>query len=364
MVEPALLASFRRVLHSGRYVLGPEVESFERAWAEYCGTVHCVGVASGLAALALMLAAPGIGEGDEVIVAANTYIATVLAVSRVGATPVFVEPDPATRNLDPAAAERAITPKTRAILSVDLYGHPAPYPELASLAARRNLLFFSDAAQSHGARVRGRPIASWCHAAAFSFYPSKNLGALGEAGAVVTSDPQLAEKIAALRNYGSRSRYVHDLVGSNERMDPLQAAFLMDKLPHLDALNARRREVARKYLDLLRGTPGLGLPPDPGPGDAEPSWHLFAATHPRRDALIAHLAGRGIDALVHYPVPPHLSGAYAGMGLGRGAFPAAEKLADEVVSLPCCPFMDDGMVGRVVEAVREFAGGDRGGEGS
>jgi dTDP-4-amino-4,6-dideoxygalactose transaminase len=355
MVGAQLRESFDRVLYSGRYVLSDEVTLFEERWAAFCGARYCVGVGSGLAALHLILIASDIGVGDEVLVASNTYIATVLAVSQAGATPVFVEPDQRTRNIDPARIEAAITPRTKAILSVDLYGNPVDYAALASIAQRHGFLFFSDAAQSHGAKRDGHVVGSaalGCHATAFSFYPSKNLGAIGEAGAVVTDDVALADRIRALRNYGSRARYHNDEKGVNERMDVLQAAFLTAKLPHLMELNKRRTKTAESYLQGLADLDWLELPAVEE--NVEPSWHLFVVSCVDRDGLQRHLASLQIDSMVHYPIPPHLSEAYSDMKLGKGSLPIAEKLADSVLSIPICPFLRDDQVEAVIRGVRSF----------
>jgi dTDP-3-amino-3,4,6-trideoxy-alpha-D-glucose transaminase len=329
-----------RVLDSGRYVLGPEVEAFEREFAAHCGARHCVGVASGLDALTLLLRALGIGEGDEVIVPSNTYIATWLAVSAAGARPVPTEPDPGTYNLDAERAAAAVTARTRAILAVHLYGRRADMRALAEVAGRHGLHLLADAAQAHGVRHDGYP-------SAFSFYPTKNLGALGDAGAVVTDDGALADKIRVLGNYGSREKYFHETRGVNSRMDPIQAAVLRVKLRRLDAWNQRRREIAARYLDILEGIPGLVLPRAAPASDAV--WHVFPVLHPERDWLARQLEQAGVGTLIHYPVPPHLSGAYRDAGFRRGDFPIAEQIAREELSLPLHPHL-------TAEQVEEVAG--------
>lgn len=325
-----------RVLDSGWYILGPEVEAFEGAYAHYCGAAHCVSVANGLDALVLALRAMEVGPGDEVIVPSNTYIATWLAVSQCGATPVPVEPDEATYNIDPARIEAAITPRTKAILPVHLYGQPADLDPILDLARGHGLKVLEDAAQAHGARYKGRRIGAQGDAVAWSFYPGKNLGALGDAGAVTTDDPALADRIRLLRNYGSRVKYVHEARGVNSRLDPLQAAVLRVKLDHLDAWNTRRKQLAAAYLEGLAGT-GLRLPQ--APTWADPVWHLFVVRSPRRDVLQAEMISAGVGTLIHYPIPPHRQAAYADLGYAAGAFPLAERMAGEVLSLPMGPHL-------------------------
>ncbi|HYF59421.1 MAG TPA: DegT/DnrJ/EryC1/StrS family aminotransferase [Burkholderiaceae bacterium] len=339
-----------RVLASGHYIGGPEVERFEADWAAYCGARHCVGVGNGLDALRLALEALEVGPGDEVIVPAHTFVATWLAVAQVGATPVPVEPDEGTFNIDAARVEAAIGPRTRAILPVHLYGQPADLDPLLALAARHRLAVVEDAAQAQGARHRGRRIGAQGHAVCWSFYPGKNLGALGDAGAVTTDDPALAERIRMLGNYGSRTKYVHELRGINSRIDPVQAAVLGVKLRHLDDWNARRARIAAAYLESLGGG-ALRLPAVPD--WARPAWHLFVVRHPERDALRERLAERGIGTLIHYPVPPHRQRAFESMaGL---SLPLAESMAAQVLSLPIGPQMTDEQVSAVIEAVRAEA---------
>src|SRR5262245_42282727 len=346
-------AAYRRVAASGWYILGPELEDFERAFASYCGAKHCIGVGNGLDALHIALRACGIGTGDEVIVPSHTFIATWLAVTYAGAMPVAVEPDPRTYNIDPAAIERAITPRTRAIVPVHLYGQTAAMDQINAIAARHRLTVIEDAAQAHGATDRGRKAGTLGRAAAFSFYPAKNLGALGDGGAVITDDDALAGALGMLRNYGSPVKYHHDIAGFNTRLDPLQAALLGVKLGKLDVWNERRQRVARAYLDALRGVPELILPAVAA--HAVPVWHLFVVRHPRRDALQQHLERRGIGTMIHYPVPPHLSGAYAALGARPGAFPIAEEIAATALSLPMGPHLTDEQVQAVIDGVRDFA---------
>ena len=342
-----LEAAWQRVLGSGRFVLGAECEAFEREFAQLCGAGHCVGVSNGLDALRLVLEGYGIGAGDEVIVPSHTFVATWLGVAQTGATPVPVEVDLDTYNLDPERVEAAIGPRTRAIVAVHLYGQPADMDPLAELAAAHGLRLVEDAAQAHGASYRGRRAGSLADAAAFSFYPGKNLGALGDAGAVVTDDAELAARLALLRNYGSPERYRHELPGWNARLDELQAALLRAKLVRLEDWNERRRRLAARYLAELEG-PILPRVPD----WADPVWHLFAVLSPARDELQARLAQAGVETLIHYPVPPHLSGAFAGLGHSPGSLPIAERIAREQLSLPMGPHVTDEQAEQVIAAVR------------
>ena len=343
-------AAWQRVADSGWYLLGRELEAFESEYAAFCGTRHCVGVANGLDALHLALRACGVGPGDEVVVPSNTYIATWLAVSQTGATPVPVEPDPATFNLDPARLEAALTPRTRAVMPVHLYGQPADMDPILELARRHGLKVIEDNAQAQGARYKGRRTGGLGDAAGNSFYPGKNLGAFGDAGAVTTNDPDLADRVRVLRNYGSRKKYHNEVAGVNSRLDELQAAVLRAKLPVLDAWNARRQRHAQFYREQLHDLPGLTLPGVPVWADAV--WHQFVIRHPRRDALQQKLAEAGIGTLIHYPIPPHLSGAYAGQGWNPGAFPVAEQLAATVLSLPLGPHLTSDQATFVVQGLR------------
>jgi len=342
-------AAYFRFMRSAWYVLGQEVEAFEREFADYCGVKHCVGVGNGLEALHLTLRAYGIGANDEVIVPSNTYIATWLAVSYVGATPVPVEPDTKTFNLDPDRIEAAITRRTKAIMPVHLYGQPADMDPIMTIARKHKLKVIEDNAQAQGARYKGRRTGSLGDAAGNSFYPGKNLGAYGEAGAVTTNDKELADKIRILRNYGSQKKYYNEVKGYNSRLDELQAAFLRVKLNKLDEWNERRRKAAVFYLAELDGKPDLRLPFVPE--WAEPIWHLFVVRHPKRDGLQQKLTKADIGTLIHYPVPPHLSGAYADGKWKRGDFPIAEELADTVLSLPMGPHLSkmqmDSVVGEI-----------------
>jgi dTDP-4-amino-4,6-dideoxygalactose transaminase len=344
--------AYFRFMGSAWFVLGGEVEAFEQEFAAYCGVKHCVGVGNGLEALHLILRAWGIGPGHEVIVPSNTYIATWLAVSYAGAVPVPVEPDEQTCNIAPARIEAAITPRTRAIIPVHLYGQPADMDPIMEIAARRGLKVLEDNAQAQGARYKGRRTGSLGHAAGNSFYPGKNLGAYGDAGAVTTDDPDLASRVRLLRNYGSRVKYHNDVKGFNSRLDELQAAFLRVKLRRLDQWNQRRGKVALRYCRELSGLDGLTLPSVPP--WAEPAWHLFVVRHPERDALQKALTAAEIGTLIHYPVPPHLSGAYANEYRGQGAFPAAEAMSNTVLSLPMGPHLSDEAVDCVVRRMAAF----------
>jgi dTDP-4-amino-4,6-dideoxygalactose transaminase len=346
----ALDGAFKRVLDSGHLILGGEVDRFEQEFAAYCSAEQAIGVGNGLDALYLILKGMGIGPGDEVVVPSNTFIATWLAVSYVGAKPVPVEPDSATYNIDPALIEAAITPRTRAIIAVHLYGQPADMDPINQVAKRHGLKVIEDAAQAHGARYKGRRVGGLGDAAAFSFYPGKNLGALGDGGAIVTRDAALAEQIRMLRNYGSRTKYHHELKGMNSRLDELQAAFLREKLTLLDGWNSQRRALADRYIAALDGH-HLVLPHVPE--WAEPVWHLFVVRARDRSALQAALAERGVGTMIHYPIAPHRQPAYAEMALEEGALPLAEAIHREVLSLPLWPQMGKDVAGRVIDAVND-----------
>jgi dTDP-4-amino-4,6-dideoxygalactose transaminase len=331
-------AAYRRVMESGRYILGSEVEAFEVEFAAYCEAKYCIGVANGLEALHLIVRAFGIGPGDEVIVPSNTYIATWLAVSYAGATPVPVEPDIRTCNLDPARIEAAVTARTKAIMPVHLYGQPADMDPIKAVAGKYGLKVIEDAAQAHGARYKGQRAGSLGDAAGFSFYPGKNLGAFGDGGSVTTSDPELAECIRVLRNYGSRVKYHNEVAGFNSRLDELQAALLRVKLTRLDEWNERRLQRATQYLRYLAWFPDLVLPYVPE--WAAPVWHLFVVRHPQRDALQQALNVGGIGTMIHYPIPPHLQPAYAELNYRTEMLPIAEDMAKQVLSLPMGPHMN------------------------
>lgn len=338
-----------RVLQSGTYIMGNEVSGFEREFANYCEVSECISVGNGLDALHLILRACDIGPGDEVIVPSNTFIATWLAVSYAGATPVPVEPDSATYNLDPARVEAAITERTRAIIAVHLYGQPADMEAINAVADRHGLLVFEDAAQAHGARCRGKRVGGLSRAAAFSFYPGKNLGALGDGGAVTTNDSQLADKVRILRNYGSRIKYHNEVKGFNTRLDELQAAFLREKLKSLDQWNAKRRAIAEIYRSELRGVSDIVLPFVPD--WAEHVWHLFVLRSRRREDYLGQLEADGIGTSIHYPIPPHLQPAYREMKFKDGDFLVAESLAKEVFSIPIGPTLDHDGVSEVLRGL-------------
>ena len=345
----AIRAATDRVLQSGWYILGQEVSAFEQAFARYCGTRHCIGVASGLDALTLVLDAWAFDPGSEVIVPSNAYVASVLSVTRAGLIPVFVEPDLHTHLLDPARIEAAIGSRTKAILPVHLYGRCCDMTSINAVAQRHGLLVLEDAAQAHGAAHDGRRAGNSGHAAGWSFYPSKNLGALGDAGAITTNDDALADRLRALRNYGSAQKYVNDYAGYNSRLDELQAAILLAKLPALDAENRRRRALAAQYLTGI-DNPDVTLPPaDQTDQDV---WHLFVIRHPRRDALREHLRQRGIGTDVHYPIPPHHQRAY--VQFAHLSLPVSEQLHREVVSLPLNPALTDEEVAYIIEVVNRY----------
>jgi len=329
-LESAVLASLR----SGWYIGGQDVEAFEEEFATFTGTRHCIGIANGLDALRLALVAMGIGVGDEVIVPANTFIATWLAVSQSGATPIPVESLESTYNLDPSRIDAAITPRTKAILPVHLYGQPADLDPILALARKHGLRVLEDAAQAHGACYKGKRIGGHGDVVAWSFYPSKNLGALGDAGAVTTNDQELADRVRVLRNYGSRVKYMNEVKGCNSRLDPVQAAVLRVKLKHLDEWNARRAAIAARYTAELADA-GLVLPTVPA--WAEPVWHLYVVQHAKRNELQKALLEAGIGTQIHYPIPPHLQEAYRDAGYAAGRFPIAESMANRLLSLPMGP---------------------------
>jgi dTDP-4-amino-4,6-dideoxygalactose transaminase len=353
-LKPELDAAYARVMESGWFVLGKEVEAFEAEYAAFCGTRHCVGLGNGLEALEFVLRAWDLGPGEEVIVPSNTYIATWLAVTAVGATVVPVEPTPDGPNIDPERIAEAITPRTRAIMPVHLYGEPADMDAIMALAAKHGLKVVEDVAQAQGSRVRGRRAGSLGDAGAHSFFPTKNIGAFGDGGAVTTDDPALADRLRVLRNYGSRVKYVNIERGYNSRLDELQAALLRVKLTVLDAWNDRRRRIAARYDDKLAGIAGLGLPR--APQWAEPVWHLYVVRTPRRAELVKALDQAGIGSLIHYPIPPHLQQAYADLGQGRDTYPLAEKLADTVLSLPMGPHLPESAVDEIAQVVRKALG--------
>jgi dTDP-4-amino-4,6-dideoxygalactose transaminase len=342
--------AYQKVMQSGWYILDEEVKAFEQEYATYIGAKHCIGVGNGLEALQLILMGYGIGTGDAVIVPANTYIASWLAVSYTGALPIPVEPDPATYNIDPLRIERAITTNTKAIMPVHLYGQPVEMEAIWQIAEKYGLRVIEDAAQAHGGQFGDRKAGNLGDAAGFSFYPSKNLGAFGDAGAVVTNDESLADKIRILRNYGSRKKYYNEVKGHNSRLDPLQAAFLRVKLRHLEEWNSRRKTIAEHYIEGLNKVPNLGLPYVPP--DVVPVWHVFVISHPERDRLQEHLKEQGIGTLVHYPTPPHLSGAYQELGYQTGNFPITENLAGTFLSIPIGPHLNIEDANSIIEKIR------------
>lgn len=339
-----------RVVNSGWYLLATECEGFEKEFADFCQARHAIGVANGLDALTLSLRALDIGPGDEVIVPSNTFVATWLAVSHVGATPVPVEPVEATFNMDPSRIEDAITPRTRAIIPVHLYGQPADLDPILAIARQRGLRVIEDAAQAHGARYRGRRIGAHGDAVCWSFYPGKNLGALGDGGAVTTDDAEVAARLRVLRNYGSKVKYHHEELGVNSRLDEIQAAILRVKLPALEAGNLHRSRIAATYAEGLRGV-AVGLPT--ALPCVDPVWHLYVIRHPMRDELARRLSAAGIATVIHYPVSPHLQPAYAHLGRQRGSLPLAERLQSEVLSLPIGPSQSDAATQTVIARLSE-----------
>ncbi|MCC6830677.1 MAG: DegT/DnrJ/EryC1/StrS family aminotransferase [Thermoleophilia bacterium] len=352
-IAPEIAGCWEGTLERGDFILGGAVAAFEREFAAYCGVGHAVGVDSGTSALELALRAVGVGPGDEVITAANTFIATAFAISHCGATPVLVDVEPDTLNMDPALVEAAVTPRTRAILPVHLYGQPADMDALAAVAGAHGLAIVEDACQAHGARHRGRRTGGLGHAAAFSFYPGKNLGAYGDAGAVVTDDAEVAAALRKLRNYGQERKHHHEHVGFNRRLDTLQAAVLSVKLRHLDAWNAGRRRVAARYGEVL-GDAAVGLPS--ARDGLEHVWHLYVIRLDDRDGLASALAEDGIATGIHYPVPIHLQPAYAELGAGPGSFPVTEAAAGRILSLPVYAELTDATVEEIGARVAAFAG--------
>lgn len=344
-------AAITRVLESGWYILGSEVQAFEEEYASYCGAKHAIAVANGLDALHLSLRALGVGDGDEVIVPSNTFIATWFAVSQCGAIPIPVEPELDTYNIDPGRIESAISTRTKVILPVHLYGQPANLSSIIPIAKANGLAVLEDAAQAHGAEHFGRKIGADGDLVSWSFYPGKNLGAFGDAGAVTTNDDDLAEKLRTLRNYGSKSKYVNDIKGYNSRLDPIQAAALRVKLTYLDEWNNRRKMIAAEYLSGLSGSsyilPGV-------PEWSNPAWHLFVIRHPRRDELINAMERIGISCLVHYPIPPHRQKAFADHAPLDGSLPIASALADSMLSLPIGPHLPIEDAKKVVDVLLDF----------
>ena len=348
--QDAIRAAMERVVESGWYILGQEVAAFEQAFAQYCQTRHCIGVANGLEALTLVLQAWNFPPGSEVVVPSNTYIASVLSITQAGLVPVFVEPDPRTYLLDPTRIEVALTPHTKAILPVHLYGRSCDMTAINAIAQQHGLMVVEDAAQAHGSVCDGRRAGNLGHAAGWSFYPSKNLGALGDAGAITTNDDALADRLRALRNYGSARKYVNDYVGYNSRLDELQAAILSAKLPALDAENQRRRALARLYLTGITN-PDVVLPP--ADQVDQNVWHLFVVRHPRREEFRAYLLDKGIATDVHYPIPPHHQRAYA--QFAHLSLPISEQLHREVVSLPLNPTLTDEEIAYIIDTINSMS---------
>ena len=355
-LKAELDAAWFRVMDSGWYLLGKELEAFEAEFASYCGAKYCIGVGNGLDALHIILRAMKIGPGDEVIVPSNTFIATWLAVSYAGATPVAVEPDPMTCNIDPNRIEAAITKRTKAIMPVHLYGQPADMDAINEIALRHDLKVVEDNAQAQGARYKGRRTGGLADAAGNSFYPGKNLGAFGDAGAVTTNDAVLADKVRTLRNYGSKKKYYYEERGFNSRIEEIQAAFLRVKLAKLDEWNTRRKQIAALYLDCLKTLPGIQLPVVCD--WADPVWHLFALRHESRDVLQQRLAERGIGTQIHYPVPPHMSAAYADCAHSPGSLPISEQMGRTLLSLPIGPHVSMEQAGYVADSLRTAVGVD------
>lgn len=346
-----------RSLSSGWLIGGPEVEQFEFEYAAYCGTAHAIGVANGLDALHLALRAMDVGPGDEVIVPSHTFIATWLAVSQCGATPIPVEPDEDTFNINPELIEAAITPRTKVILPVHLYGQPADIDPILAIARKYGLRVLEDGAQAHGARYKGQRLGGHGDAVAWSFYPGKNLGALGDGGAVTTNDSMIADRLRVLRNYGSRTKYVNEIQGYNSRLDPLQAAVLGVKLKYLDEWNNRRKIIAEQYLQNLKNLANTNLILPKVPDWADPVWHLFVVRCPQRDLLQKYLTGNKIGTLIHYPIPPHKQKAYSKLGLyinSNDNFPIASRMANCVLSLPIGPQININNINCIIESIEDY----------
>lgn len=348
-IRTQLDEAYSRVMNAGWFIMGSELDAFESEFAAYCEVKHCIGVANGLEALHLLLRAYDIGNGDEVIVPSNTFIATWLAVSQCGAMPVPVEPDVKTHNIDPSRITAAITSSTRAIIAVHLYGQPADMDLINEIASKHGLIVIEDAAQAQGARYKSRRVGSLGDAAGTSFYPGKNLGALGDGGAVLTNDDSIASKVRLLRNYGSTTKYQHDSLGYNSRLDELQAAFLRVKLKLLDLWNDRRREIAANFSELLKDSESE-MPFVPN--YAEPVWHLYVIRSKQRDALKSYLEQHGVSTVIHYPIPPHLQICYA--NFQHNKLSLAEELADEVLSLPISPAMAIDEVEYIAKLIKNF----------
>jgi dTDP-4-amino-4,6-dideoxygalactose transaminase len=348
-LKPEIDAAIARVLSKGHFILGEEVDAFEKQFAAVCGARHAIGANSGTTALMLGLLAMGVGPGDEVVTVAHTFIATAEAISLIGATPVFVDVEPTRSLMDPAKLEAAITPRTKAIIPVHIYGHPADMDAICEVARRHGLLVLEDACQAHGALYNGRPAGSFGQAACFSFYPSKNLGAYGEAGALVTNDAELAEKARILRDHGSESKYQHSVIGLNGRMEAIQAAVLGVKLPYLPSWNARRRQLAQEYDALLAGV--RDCRPIGEERTVQSAYHLYVVRVPRRDAVRSALTQAGVGTQIHYPIPVHRQPAYAKTLSVVPDLPVTDEVVAEILSLPLYPELEDSSLGRVVEAL-------------
>ena len=348
-LETDMDAAYKRVMQSGHFIMGTELENFESEFASYCDTQYAVGVANGLDALLLILKAFDIGPGDEVIVPSNTYIATWLAVSYVGATPVSVEPDIRTYNIDPLKIEAAITPRTKAVMPVHLYGQPCDMGPIIAIAKKNHLKVIEDSAQAHGALYNGKKVGGLGDASGFSFYPGKNLGAFGDGGAVTTNDKTLADRVRILRNYGSQKKYFNEVQGINSRLDELQAAFLRVKLKKLDAWNLKRKKLADIYLKELAGTKDIVLPYVPT--WADPVWHLFVIRHKDRNSIQKYLSDHGIGTLIHYPIPPHKQPAYAQMNYLT--YSISEQIHDEILSLPIGPHLSTTEIMEVIDTIKK-----------
>ena len=354
-IKPEVDSAIQEVINSCAFILGPAVKEFENNFAEYIGVNHAIGVDSGTQAIELALRAVGLEPGDEVIAPANTFIASVLPISRLGAKPVLVDINPKTYNIDVEKIEAAITPRTKVILPVHLYGQPVTEMEkLLDIAERHNLTVVEDTAQSHGAKYKGQRAGSFGKVAAFSFYPGKNLGAYGDGGAVVTNDDEIAEKVRQLRNYGQSKKYHHDQLGFNHRLDSIQAAVLNVKLQYLDEWNDGRRKNANLYLKELAATEGVILPHVPS--EVEPVWHIFAIRTQKRDGMMAFLKENGISTGIHYPIPIHMQKSYQHLDYEKGDFPITEKIAKELISLPMCAELSEEMVVYVCDKIKEFLG--------
>ncbi|KAA3620029.1 MAG: DegT/DnrJ/EryC1/StrS family aminotransferase [Calditrichaeota bacterium] len=351
-LKDQIVPAMENIMSKAQFIMGEDVRLFEQEFADYCNTEFAIGVDSGTSALELALRAFAIGAGDEVITVANTFIATTLAISSAGAKPVLIDIHPETNNIDVTKIEAAITDRTRAIMPVHLYGQPVDMDAITEIAKKHDLLVIEDACQAHGAQYKGRRAGSLSDAAAFSFYPGKNLGAYGDGGALVTNNAKVAEKLTLLRDYGQKQKYHHLIKGYNRRLDTLQAAVLRAKLPYLDAWNEARRKNAARYSTLLQNNETI----TPIDADfAESVYHLYVIRVQKRDALLAHLHQKGVGAGIHYPIPIHLQQAYADLGYQKGDFPITEKYADEIISLPMFPELNEEQINYTVEVLKEFA---------